>query len=104
MRNWKKIIAVVMTAAFCCMLFAMPAAAAEGLTNGATDAINSLNSIIADLVAGVGAMIVLVGIVLLAASIPGHDSTQRVTGGLTLACGLIIAFAPSIVRLIGVNI
>ncbi len=100
-RNRKKWIAAAFTAVICCILFAMPAVAAG---NGATDAIHSFNGIIADVVGAVGGLTALIGIVFLAASIPSHDSSQRVIGALTLATGLIIAFAPSILSAVGVNL
>lgn len=100
-KNWKKIIAAAFTAVICCILFAMPAVAAG---NGATDAIHSFNEIIVEVVEAVGALIALIGLVFLAASIPSHDSSQRVIGALTFATGIIIAFAPSILRAVGVSL
>lgn len=71
---------------------------------GAADAIHSFNDIIGEIVSAVGGLITLIGIIMLAASLSSHDTTQRVTGGLMLASGLLVAFAPTLVETIGVSL
>ena len=99
-KNWK-IVAVcsVLIAcffAFSMLAFAEPAADASGAAN----AVWSFNDVISTIV---GALVSLVSIVFLAASIAGHDTSQRVSAGLGLAAGLLIAFAPTILSSIGIG-
>ena len=63
----------------------------------------SFNDVISTIVQAVGALVSLVSIVFLAASIAGHDTSQRVSAGLGLAAGLLIAFAPTILSSIGIG-
>lgn len=99
MKKQKKMkwIAVALTVAVCTLCMTLSVSA-----DGATDAIHSFNDIVAEIVSAVGGLATLIGLVILAASISSHDTTQRVTGGLTLASGLIVAFAPMLVKTIGV--
>ena len=102
-KNWK-IVAVcsVLIAcffAFSMLAFAEPAADASG----AAHAVWSFNDVISTIVQAVGALVSLVSIVFLAASIAGHDTSQRVSAGLGLAAGLLIAFAPTILSSIGIG-
>ena len=82
-KNWK-IVAVcsVLIAcffAFSMLAFAEPAADASGAAN----AVWSFNDVISTIVQAVGALVSLVSIVFLAASIAGHDTSQRVSAGLS---------------------
>ena len=76
-KNWK-IIAVcsVLIAcffAFSMLAFAEPAADASGAAN----AVWSFNDVISTIVQAIGALVSLVSIVFLAASIAGHDTSPR---------------------------
>ena len=102
-KNWK-IIAVcsVLIAcffAFSMLAFAEPAADASGAATHYSLPPTARSTI----VQAIGALVSLVSIVFLAASIAGHDTSQRVSAGLGLAAGLLIAFAPTILSSIGVG-
>lgn len=62
--------------------------------------INNLQTFIAGLVKAVGVIILILGIVQIGMSLKSHDPSQRANGIMTLAGGVVIAFAPQIVRLI----
>ena len=96
-KNWK-IIAVCSVLIACFFAFSMLAFAEP-----AANAVWSFNDVISTIVQAVGALVSLVSIVFLAASIAGHDTSQRVSAGLGLAAGLLIAFAPTILSSIGIG-
>ncbi len=62
--------------------------------------INNLQTFIAGLVKAVGVIILILGIVQIGMSLKSHDPSQRANGIMTLAGGVVIAFAPQIVTLI----
>ncbi|MFG6319182.1 MAG: TrbC/VirB2 family protein [Clostridia bacterium] len=62
--------------------------------------INNLQTFISGLVKGVGVIILILGIVQIGMSLKSHDPSQRANGIMTLAGGVVIAFAPQIVTLI----
>ena len=66
--------------------------------NPATDAILSFTDIIVGIVTAIGVILSIWGVVQVGMSIPAHDTTQRASGFLALAGGIIIAVAPHIVR------
>ncbi|NLJ94032.1 MAG: glutamyl-tRNA amidotransferase [Clostridiaceae bacterium] len=73
-------------------------------TDGATEGITNLYNLLAGLITVVGAIVVLYGIVQVGMSISSQDHTQRTNGLFFLAGGLLIAFAPAILKIIGVTI
>ena len=60
--------------------------------------INNLSNFIFSLVRGVGIIILTFAIVQIGLSIKSHDPTQRANGFLTLAGGVVIAFAQEILK------
>ena len=102
-KDWK-IVAVCGVLVSCFFAFSMLVGAAPAANaSGAADAVWSFNDVISTIVQAVGALVSLVSIVFLAASIAGHDTSQRVSAGLGLAAGLLIAFAPTILSSIGIG-
>lgn len=102
-KNWK-IVAVCSVwiacfFAFSMLAFAEPAADASGAAN----AVWSFNNVISTIVQAIGALVSLVNLVFLAASIASHDTSQRVSAGFGLAAGLLIAFSPTFLSSIGVG-
>lgn len=62
--------------------------------------INNLEGFIASLVKTIGVIILIFGIVQVGMSLKSHDPSQRASGIMTVAGGVVIAFAPEIVSLI----
>lgn len=72
-------------------------------TGGATDPIavvNNLSDFLFSLVRAVGMIMIGLGIVQVGLSLKGHDPSQRANGILTVAGGIIIAFAKEIMNMI----
>ncbi len=72
-------------------------------TGGATDpiaVINNLSDFLFSLVRAVGMIMIGLGIVQVGLSLKGHDPSQRANGILTVAGGIIIAFAKEIMNMI----
>lgn len=72
-------------------------------TGGTTDPIavvNNLSDFMFSLVRAVGMIMIGLGIVQVGLSLKGHDPSQRANGILTVAGGIIIAFAKEIMNTI----
>ena len=72
-------------------------------TGGTTDPIavvNNLSDFMFSLVKAVGMIMIGLGIVQVGLSLKGHDPSQRANGILTVAGGIIIAFAKEIMNMI----
>lgn len=62
--------------------------------------ISNLENFIASLVKTIGVIILIFGIVQVGMSLKSHDPSQRANGIMTVAGGVVIAFAPEIVKII----
>ena len=62
--------------------------------------VNNLSTFIFGLIRAIGIILLAFGIVQVGLSLKSHDPSQRANGFLTLAGGIIIAFAKSILDLI----
>ena len=62
--------------------------------------INNLKNFMYQIIGAIGAILVLWGIVQIGMAIKSHDPSQRANGFMTLAGGVIIAFAKQILELI----
>lgn len=62
--------------------------------------VNNLSSFIFSLIKAIGMIILAFGIVQVGLSLKSHDASQRATGFLTVAGGIIICFAKEILDLI----
>ena len=83
------------------LLICLPDAAFA--SSGATDPIavvNNLSDFMFSLVRAVGMIMIGLGIVQVGLSLKGHDPSQRANGILTVAGGIIIAFAKEIMNTI----
>ncbi|MGB4610994.1 MAG: hypothetical protein WBH77_10305 [Saccharofermentanales bacterium] len=68
----------------------------------ATTAVQNLRDFLETIISIVGAIVALYGVVQIGLSISSQDHTQRTTGIMALLGGLLIAFAPSVLKTIGV--
>ncbi len=64
------------------------------------DAMNNLSDFLFGLIKTIGLIILAFGIVQVGLSLKSHDPSQRATGMLTVAGGVVIAFAKEILDLI----
>lgn len=98
----------IAVAAVLCLLLPLLAvtvcAESTGATAAPVAALENLMNLLLGIVRVVGAGCALWGIIQLGMSISSHDPSQRVQGLLTLAGGLIIAFAPEILAFLGVSV
>ncbi len=62
--------------------------------------INNLKNFMYQIIGAIGAILLLWGIVQIGMAIKSHDPSQRANGFMTLAGGVIIAFAKQILELI----
>lgn len=73
--------------------------------NPAADAISNFTSIIVGIVTAIGVILSIWGVVQVGLSVPSHDTSQRASGFLALAGGIIVAVAPHIVvSILGNNV
>ena len=79
----------------CCAMMPAFAAASDPLT-----AVNNLSTFIFAIIRGLGLIILGWGIVQVGLSLQSHDPSQRSTGLMTLAGGVVITFAQEILNLI----
>ncbi len=78
---------------FCCTSVALAA-------DNPLDAMNNLSDFLFGLIKTIGLIILAFGIVQVGLSLKSHDPSQRATGMLTVAGGVVIAFAKEILDLI----
>lgn len=76
----------------------------SGVVFGATDdplsVINNLKNFMFQIISAIGVILLLWGIVQVGMAIKSHDPSQRANGFMTLAGGIIIAFAKQILEMI----
>lgn len=60
--------------------------------------INNLKNILASIFEAIGVIVAIIGVVVFGTSIPSHDATQRTTGLLVIAGGIVIAGATAIIN------
>jgi hypothetical protein len=65
--------------------------------NPAAEAISNFTEIIVGIVTAIGVILAIWGVVQVGLSVPSHDTSQRASGFLALAGGIIVAVAPHIV-------
>lgn len=83
------------------LLLCLPDAAfASGGTTDPIAVVNNLSDFMFSLVRAVGMIMIGLGIVQVGLSLKGHDPSQRANGILTVAGGIIIAFAKEIMNTI----
>lgn len=71
-----------------------------GATNEPLQVINNLKDFMFQIISSIGIILLLWGIVQVGMAIKSHDPSQRANGFMTLAGGIIIAFAKQILELI----
>ena len=71
-----------------------------GATNEPLQVINNLKDFMFQIISAIGVILLLWGIVQVGMAIKSHDPSQRANGFMTLAGGIIIAFAKQILELI----
>lgn len=71
-----------------------------GATNEPLQVINNLKEFMFQIISSIGVILLLWGIVQVGMAIKSHDPSQRANGFMTLAGGIIIAFAKQILELI----
>ena len=71
-----------------------------GATNDPLSVINNLKEFMFQIISAIGIILLLWGIVQVGMAIKSHDPSQRANGFMTLAGGIIIAFAKQILELI----
>lgn len=69
-------------------------------TDDPLQVINNLKNFMYQIIGAIGAILLLWGIVQVGMAIKSHDPSQRANGFMTLAGGVIIAFAKQILELI----
>ena len=79
---------------------AVPALAANNVTNDALAAVSNLSNFIFSLIRAVGLILLGYGILQVGLSFQSHDPSQRSNGILTIAGGIIIVFTKEILDLI----
>ncbi len=96
--RWKKLIVLCVTLALTAALCAGTVFATSG--SDPLGVINNLSTFIFGLIRAVGIILLGWGIVQVGLSLQSHDPSQRSNGFLTLAGGLVVAFAKEILDLI----
>ncbi len=97
MKNKKNIFAVAILAAF--LLFPTIAYA-----DGPLESVNKLTDIVFQIVRAVGFIALMLGVVQIGMSFKSHDPSQRVSGFLGLAGGILIFFVKELLNLLGANL
>lgn len=83
-----------------CILLACCAASALASGDSPLTAMNNLSTFLFGLIKSIGLIILAFGIVQVGLSLKSHDPSQRANGMLTVAGGVVIAFAKEILDLI----
>ncbi len=94
-KKWKRIL--IIFAAFT-LVFSLTTAAFAA--DDPIAVVNNLSDFIFGLIRAIGIILLAFGIVQVGLSLKSHDPSQRANGFLTLAGGIIITFAKSILDLI----
>ena len=104
----RKFLAFIALALVISVTFVMPVMAEDAATaspiDEATTAVNemfdNLWMVLSIIVSAIGAAVTLFGLVQLGTSFAAHDPSQRITGALTIAGGIVIILAPWFVKMI----
>ena len=99
-RRAKRLYVVLACLALVLTTGAVPALAANNVTNDALDAVSNLSTLIFSLIRAVGLILLGYGILQVGLSFQSHDPSQRSNGILTIAGGIIIVFTKEILDLI----
>ena len=99
-RRAKRLYIVLACLAFVLTTGAVPALAANNVTNDALAAVSNLSNFIFSLIRAVGLILLGYGILQVGLSFQSHDPSQRSNGILTIAGGIIIVFTKEILDLI----
>lgn len=94
-RNQRRIFAV-----FCTMILLLTVSATAFAVDDPIQVVNNLSDFIFSLIKAIGMIILAFGIVQVGLSLKSHDASQRATGFLTVAGGIIICFAKEILDMI----
>ena len=87
-------------AVFCIAVLMLSTTAAAFATDDPLQVVNNLSEFIFGLIRAIGIILLAFGIVQVGLALKSHDPSQRANGFLTLAGGIIIAFAREILNLI----
>ena len=87
-------------ALFCALTLCLMCSVTAQATDDPLTVVNNLSSFIFSLIKAIGMIILAFGIVQVGLSLKSHDASQRATGFLTVAGGIIICFAKEILDLI----
>ena len=99
-RRAKRLYVVLACLALVLTTGAVPALAANNVTNDALAAVSNLSNFIFSLIRAVGLILLGYGILQVGLSFQSHDPSQRSNGILTIAGGIIIVFTKEILELI----
>ena len=96
----KRVYAMLACLALVLTMSAVPAFAANNVTNDALSAVTKLSDFIFSLIRAVGLILLGYGILQVGLSFQSHDPSQRSNGILTIAGGIVIVFTKQILDLI----
>ena len=85
---------------FCVIILLLGSASTALADDSPLDAMNNLSTFMFGLIKSIGLIILAFGIVQVGLSLKSHDPSQRANGMLTVAGGVVIAFAKEILDLI----
>lgn len=98
--NLKRIFSISMKVIIITFVLLMIKNISFGATNDPLAVINNLKNFMYQIIGAIGVILLLWGIVQIGMAIKSHDPSQRANGFMTLAGGVIIAFAKQILELI----
>lgn len=98
--NLKRIFSISMKVIIITFILLMIKNISFGATNDPLAVINNLKNFMYQIIGAIGVILLLWGIVQIGMAIKSHDPSQRANGFMTLAGGVIIAFAKQILELI----
>lgn len=98
--NFKRIFSISMKVVIITFVLLMIKNISFGATNDPLAVINNLKNFMYQIIGAIGVILLLWGIVQIGMAIKSHDPSQRANGFMTLAGGVIIAFAKQILELI----
>ena len=99
-RRAKRLYVVLACLTLVLTMSAVPALAANNVTNDALAAVSNLSNFLFSLIRAVGLILLGYGILQVGLSFQSHDPSQRSNGILTIAGGIIIVFTKEILDLI----
>lgn len=98
--NYKKILGTGAKVGTTALVLLNRAGTVFGATDDPLSVINNLKNFMFQIISAIGVILLLWGIVQIGMAIKSHDPSQRANGFMTLAGGVIIAFAKQILELI----